>query len=95
MYKKEKPMYYELRLFSKSEKHPHGYCFQVAQYSSPIKGLDEFGKAVELAEKNHKTFDAAKMPKLSRPFAQNIQLVRFHDTAGWLDEVATWEYQQS
>ena len=88
-------MHYELRLFSKSEKYPSGYCFQVAHYSNAVLALEQFGKSVELAEGSHKSLADAKMPaKAHEILASYIQLVRRHDAATYLDQVATWEYQQ-
>lgn len=88
-------MNYELRLFSKSEKYPSGYCFQTAHYSNAVLALEQFGKAVELAEGCHKSLADAKMPaKAHEILASHIQLVRFNDAATYLDQVATWEYQQ-
>ena len=87
--------YYEVRLFNKSEKYPSGYCFQVAHYSSAVAALEQFGKSVELAEGCHKSLAEAKMPaKAHEVLASQIQVVRRYDSASYLDEVATWEYQQ-
>lgn len=85
--------YYELRLFSKTEKHPEGYCFQVAYYTKKVLGLEQFDGCVERAKDWHKIFEAEKIPLNKRPFADFIQLVCRDEEATWLDEVATWKYQ--